>query len=255
MQNHNILIVDDDLITQRLYEAYLKDPTFRVLKALSGKECFQQVHANPVSLIILDIGIPDMNGYEIAAQLKLSVETSEIPIIFITGNTDSSFEAGKGYELGAVDFLTKPVDAKTLRRKTTALVKTYEKHKMALTELEGAKKTNRELEERLKAIFSVYPRVIFILDKSGVITDCSARAERLFVLTKSEIAGRQFMTFLSEQCRAEFPGALGKAFSSGSRQEFTCAFARNSGSDIPARAFISVNGQIALCEIGPEQPS
>lgn len=249
MQNHNILIVDDDEMTQKLYEAYLKDPAFRLIKALSGKECFQQVQVNPVSLIILDIGIPDMDGYEIAAQLKMNSGTADIPIIFITGNTDSYLEAGKGYELGAVDFLTKPVDAKILRRKVLVLVKTYEKYRMMLTDLNTAKTTSRDLEDRLNAVLRAFPRAIFIMDKSGNIADCNDKAETLLLLKKNDIVGRTLSSFLTEQYRAGLTAAL----SSSASREFACAILRNKERETPAMAGMSAHGPVTLCEINPTQ--
>jgi PAS domain S-box-containing protein len=255
MQNYNVLLVDDDAMTLRFYEEYLKEPMLRILKATSGKECFQQVSVNPVSLIILDIGIPDMDGYEIAAQLKLSRETADIPIIFITAD-EASFEAGKGYELGAVDFLTKPVNAKTLKRKALVLVKVYEKHRMILTELDVAKKAHMELEERLRqnderlnAVLSIFPHAMFIMDKAGTVTDCNAMAESLLLFKKGEIKSRPFSSFLTQQYRANLQGLLSKAFSLGAVQGCGCSLVKKDGREISVKAFITACGAIALCEI------
>jgi DNA-binding response OmpR family regulator len=255
VQNYNILIIDDDPMTLMFYEKYLKDLSFHIIKATSGKECFQQVSVNPFSLIILDIGIPDMDGYEIAAQLKLSRETADIPIIFITAD-EAAFEAGQGYELGAVDFLSKPVNAKTLKRKALVLVKVYERHRMILAELDTAKKAHIELEERLRqndeclnAVLSILPRAVFIMDKGGNVTDCNSRVESLLSLNKGEIVSRPFSSFLTQQCHVSLPGLLIKAFSTGAAQEYGCSLVRKDGRETAVRAFITTRGAIALCEI------
>jgi DNA-binding response OmpR family regulator len=255
MQSYNILIVDDDLLTLKFYEAYLKDPSFNVIKATSGKECFEQVKNNAISLIILDVGIPDISGYEIAAQLKLGRETMDIPIVFITGNTDSFIDAGKGFELGAVDFLTKPVEAKILRLKSMALVKVYEKHRKALTELDALKITCKDLEDRLETTFALFPLAIFTMDKTGTISECSAKLELLLMVKRSEIVGRPFGSLLSDQSRAGFDAILSKAFSTGARQEFHCTLMQSRGQELQVTASLTGRGACALCEISRDNPA
>jgi len=103
-----ILLVDDVAANIQLLANFLNDK-YRIKVATNGRRCLQLVRDNPApDLILLDIEMPEMDGYEVCRQLKQDPATSAIPIIFITAKDEDS-EEELGLELGAVDYITKPL--------------------------------------------------------------------------------------------------------------------------------------------------
>jgi len=113
----SILIVDDNPDNLLLLENMLDDFGVNIVTALSGKEALEKAHTQAFALILLDVMMPDMDGYETAIRLKSSEKTSHIPVIFLTALAQSKKELQKGYEVGAVDFLLKPIESIVLESK------------------------------------------------------------------------------------------------------------------------------------------
>lgn len=104
-----ILIVDDEIRNCKLLEALLRPEGYLTLSATNGAEALAAVAQHTPDLILLDIMMPDMNGYQVAGILKANSATSSIPIIMVTALTDRSARL-TGLDAGAEEFLTKPVD-------------------------------------------------------------------------------------------------------------------------------------------------
>jgi len=107
-KNSTVLIVDDSPSNIQVLAECLKEK-YHIKVATSGKQCLElsNVEQGP-DLILLDIEMPGMNGYEVCQHLKASVSTESIPVIFVTGK-DADQEEEKGLRLGAVDYITKPI--------------------------------------------------------------------------------------------------------------------------------------------------
>lgn len=103
----NILIVDDTPDNLRLLAKILESQGYLVRKSLNGKMALQGVHRDPPDLILLDITMPDMSGYEVCQQLKASQATASIPIIFISA-LDQIDHKIHAFEMGGQDYITKP---------------------------------------------------------------------------------------------------------------------------------------------------
>lgn len=101
-----LLIVDDEPINIRMLDAMLRDD-YDISVAASGEQALKRASMTPPDLILLDIQMSGMDGYEVCRRLKESEDTRNIPVIFITAKTDISEEI-HGLELGAVDYITKP---------------------------------------------------------------------------------------------------------------------------------------------------
>jgi putative two-component system response regulator len=109
-----ILLVDDTAEFIALVSELLHD-TYRVRIATNGKDALHVAFSSdPPDLILLDIMMPGMDGYEVCRHLKSDSQTSDIPVIFLTANTEIEDEE-KGFELGAADYITKPVSPPILR--------------------------------------------------------------------------------------------------------------------------------------------
>jgi len=107
-----ILIVDDTRMNIVIVNDLLKDE-YDVKIALNGKSALDIVHKANVDLVLLDIMMPEMDGYEVCRVIKNNTKTKDIPIIFITANTDED-SIEKAYDVGGVDYVTKPFKAKEL---------------------------------------------------------------------------------------------------------------------------------------------
>ncbi len=114
-----ILVVDDQPINIQVIYSVLKNQ-FSVVMATTGEQALVQAEQQRLDLIILDVMLPDLDGYEVCKRLKANPAKSAIPVIFVTGKNDPADEE-KGFALGAIDFITKPINAAILK----ARVKTY----------------------------------------------------------------------------------------------------------------------------------
>ncbi|MGB3265185.1 MAG: adenylate/guanylate cyclase domain-containing protein [Microcoleus sp.] len=106
-----ILVVDDKPDNVRLLSTILTEQGYQVRKALNGKRALATVQEFPPTLILLDVMMPEMNGYEVCTQLKASPKTSSIPVIFLSALNDASDKV-KAFDVGAVDYITKPFQSK-----------------------------------------------------------------------------------------------------------------------------------------------
>jgi DNA-binding response OmpR family regulator len=109
-----ILIVEDDLDLSEMLSAYFRVQNYDVLTAAWGSDALRISREEPVSLIMLDIRLPDIDGYEICRQLRSHRQTQDTPIIFLTEKRDR-VDRLQGLELGVVDYITKPFDIQELR--------------------------------------------------------------------------------------------------------------------------------------------
>jgi len=112
-ERRNILIVDDVPENIEVLAAAL-GPEYEVFFAVSGDEAIELAASQRIDLILLDIMMPEVDGYEVCRLLKLDTELAEIPVIFVTAKTDLEDEA-KGFAVGAVDYITKPIKRLTVR--------------------------------------------------------------------------------------------------------------------------------------------
>ena len=132
-ERHKILIVDDERFNINLLADLLK-PSYKIMAAISGAQALKAARSeNPPDLILLDVMMPEMDGYEVCQQLKADESTSEIPVIFVTAMGQESDET-KGLALGAADYITKPISPAIVE----ARVRTQLERKQHLDELHRA---------------------------------------------------------------------------------------------------------------------
>jgi len=117
-----VLIVDDILPNIRLLEARLSSEYFEVVTATSGAEALEKVELFSPDIVLLDVMMPIMDGFEVCRRLKANPNTTHIPVVMITALTDSANRI-KGLESGADDFLSKPVDDTALMARVRSLVR------------------------------------------------------------------------------------------------------------------------------------
>ncbi|MEG2151594.1 MAG: response regulator, partial [Bacteroidaceae bacterium] len=111
--DYKILIVDDVISNVLLLKVLLTNEHFCIATASNGHEALEQVGKEQPDLILLDVMMPDMNGFEVAKELKTNPETEEIPIIFLTALNGTS-DIVKGFQVGGNDFISKPFNKEEL---------------------------------------------------------------------------------------------------------------------------------------------
>jgi CheY-like chemotaxis protein len=105
--NNKILIVDDIPINIQMAMNILKDEGYKMYYAKSGEMALKLIDENDFDLILLDIMMPEMNGFEVCLKLKSNDKTKNIPIIFLSGK-DSSTDIEEAYAVGGIDYVVKP---------------------------------------------------------------------------------------------------------------------------------------------------
>jgi PAS domain S-box-containing protein len=142
-----ILLVDDQPARLLTYESILQGVGVECVRALSGKEALARLLQARFALILLDVSMPDMDGFETARLIREHPKFEQTPIIFVTGVHITTIDTLRGYEAGAIDYIPVPIVPEILRSKVALLVELY----LRRTELE---RLNRELSaarERLQA--------------------------------------------------------------------------------------------------------
>lgn len=122
-----VLVVDDDTKNLIAIESVLDTNSMRLIKAQTGAEALMALMEGDFAAIILDVKMPDMSGIELARMIKERKRTQHIPIIFLTAHYREDEHAVLGYDVGAVDYLTKPISPAVLRSKVNVFVDLYTK--------------------------------------------------------------------------------------------------------------------------------
>jgi signal transduction histidine kinase/DNA-binding response OmpR family regulator len=174
-----ILIVDDRPENLFALKSILELHSFPVDTALSGEEALKKSLRNLYSLIILDVQMPGMDGFEVADFLAGNKNTMDIPLIFLSAvNTEKKFIT-KGYSSGAIDYITKPIDQDVLLLKVKTFHRQYEQNReltlakqQLQSEIEVRKKAQQQTQEKaneLNGILASIPQVAFTATAAGKI--------------------------------------------------------------------------------------
>ncbi len=195
----NILIVDDTLINLDLLTEILTGHGYKVRSVPSGSMALKAIRVVPPDLILLDIMMPEMDGYEVCQQLKADEQTCDIPVIFLSALTKTEDKV-KALSIGAVDYITKPFQVeevlarvethlalrnmqKRLEEKNTQLQQEITEHKQAEKALRESKRKYRELVQNANSI-------ILRVTPQWDITFFNEFAQTFFGYTEAEILGK-----------------------------------------------------------------
>jgi CheY-like chemotaxis protein len=131
-----ILLVDDRPANLLALEAILSSLDQTLVRATSGEEALKALLSEEFAVILLDVQMPGMDGFETASHIKRRERTRDIPIIFLTAINREPQHAFRGYSAGAVDYLAKPFDPWVLRAKVAVFVELYLKNRQLLEQAE-----------------------------------------------------------------------------------------------------------------------
>ena len=124
-----ILLVDDRPENLLALEAILTSPGQTLVRAASGEEALKALLADDYAVILLDVQMPGMDGFETAQHIKQRERTRDIPILFLTAIDGGAHQAFRGYAAGAVDYLSKPFDPWVLRAKVGVFIELFERRR------------------------------------------------------------------------------------------------------------------------------
>lgn len=147
-----ILLVDDMEDNLIALEAVLGSLNEPLVRARSGEEAMKALLRRRFALVLLDVRMPGMDGFETAANIKRLDQTKDVPIIFLTGTDDDSGYAFRGYATGAADYLTKPFDPWVLRAKVSVFLDLHRKNQQLERLLARQRTDYQEVGRRLAAL-------------------------------------------------------------------------------------------------------
>lgn len=206
----DILIVDDSPDKLLALEAALTDLGQNIIKAESGSEALRLILKREFAVILLDINMPAMDGFETAALIRQRKSSKHTPIIFVTSFSTADVEVYRGYALGAVDYLFTPVTPEVLRSKVTVFVELAKKTREIQRQSEALRRaeeerlqrkldeTNARLEweTRRNHFFRLSIELLAITDYEGVFTQTNPTWQNTLGYAAAELQGRALQEFL-----------------------------------------------------------
>ncbi|HOE41217.1 MAG TPA: EAL domain-containing protein [Rhodoferax sp.] len=220
---YRVMVVDDRPENIYLMQAILSPAGYEVVVTTSGEAALRLAQASAPDLILLDVLMPEMDGYAVCSRLKQMEVTRQIPVIFVTAVDDTEAEA-RSFALGAADYITKPVKLS----RVLARVKTH----IALY------RQQQSLQGMFHDVIELAPDAMLLSDAQGQIVRINAQAEQLFGYTRQELVGQAIEVLLPKHLREKHPVL---------RDGFTTApMARRMSSDVQARRKDGSNCEVAV---------
>jgi signal transduction histidine kinase len=191
----NILIVDDEPKNLTVLESVLDDPDYRLVRATSGEEALLALMAEEFAVLILDVRMPGMSGFEVAQLVKDRKKTARLPIIFLTAYYNEDGHILEGYGTGAVDFLHKPVQPTVLRSKVAVFAELYKKgrelaaaNRMLLGEVAERRRAEARLSELAESLDRrVTERTRDLQDSEARLLDAHRRKDEFLATLAHEL--------------------------------------------------------------------
>ena len=183
----SLLLVDDRPENLLSLEAVLGDLAGNLVRAMSGEEALRHILERDFAAVLLDVNMPGMGGLETARLMRGRAKSRHTPIIFLTGNDNSAAWVREAYQLGAVDYLTKPLVPEILRAKVSVFLELF---RLRANERKQAAAAIREQKELWHATLTSIGDAVIATDTQTRVTFMNPEAERLTGWTRAEAAGQ-----------------------------------------------------------------
>ncbi|BAN69872.1 ATP-binding response regulator [endosymbiont of unidentified scaly snail isolate Monju] len=213
-----------------------------ILEASSGTEALEIAQAHPdIDLIILDVQMPEVDGFETAQLLKARKKTRDIPIIFLTAAFKSEEFQQRGYEIGAVDYLLKPIDDNQLINKVSTYFRLIEKERQLnqILEQKVAERTAelQKANQHLRKIVENMGEALFVLWPDGRIMEANPAAQRLLGYSEAELQGMSIGDVFEEEGEEQANAFMGTwleaLIRSGALKDIEAALIDRKGERVP----------------------
>ena len=225
-----VLLVDDQPENLVALEAVLEPLGQTLVRANSGQEALARLLRDEFALILMDVQMPELDGFETAAYIKRREKTRHVPIIFLTAISKELHHVFRGYSAGAVDYVLKPFDPLVLRSKVAVFIDLYEKERAL-----------RESEQRFRTAFEHAPIGIALMTLDGRFVDANRALLAMLDRSHSDLLTRDPVALAHRDDRAVLGDYLGRVRSrelTGFNAEMR--FMRPGGAAVPALVSASV---------------
>jgi two-component system cell cycle sensor histidine kinase/response regulator CckA len=182
----NILMVDDEPNNLVALEALLEAPGRTLVKAGSGHEALARIGESDFALVLLDIQMPVMDGYETARAIREVERARTTPIVFLTALDRNMVHVSRGYALGAVDFVFKPVSPEILKSKVAVFAELFRKTQQLKDQSAELERLHERSTALRAAVLEAVPDAILTIDENGRVLDVNEAAERNFGFSRSD---------------------------------------------------------------------
>ena len=183
----NILIVDDRNENLVALEAIFDDCNYNLVRAQSGSEALKRLLVDEFAVILLDVQMPDLDGFETASLIRRRQKSRHTPIIFITAINKEDRYVFRGYSMGAVDYIFKPFEPEILRSKVAVFVELYRKNQQVRLQAEMLRESEMRARERAlaqlklesdtryRSLADAVPQIVWAVGRDGVANYYNAR--------------------------------------------------------------------------------
>ena len=225
-----VLLVDDQVENLVALEAVLEPLGQTLVRAGSGHEALGHLLRDEFALILMDVQMPDLDGFETAAYIKRREKTRHIPIIFLTAISKELHHVFRGYSAGAVDYVLKPFDPLVLRSKVSVFVDLYEKERAL-----------RESERRFRTAFEHAPIGVALMTLDGRFVDANRALARMLDRSHADLLAQDPAALLHGDDRAVQQDYI-RRLEAGELSEFRAElrFVRAEGEVVPTLVSASV---------------
>lgn len=246
-----ILIVEDSIINAKIIDSYLEEYEFETIFAESGEETLKLLETHTPDLILLDIQLPGIDGFEVCSELQKSEHLSKIPVLYMTAMTHPEDKV-KGFASGGVDYITKPINEQELIARVITHLKISKYQEILEQEVSDRTQylklqmetLNREIKEKmvlererhylithLNGIIDSMPSLIICLDKELKITQWNRKAE--------EVLGVKAETAMGSSIKKYYTGPFLERLQESLDTDKTITFTHEKGENIVIYPIIS----------------
>jgi PAS domain S-box-containing protein len=250
----SILLVDDNPANLLALEAVLEGLDARLVRATSGAEALAKLDREEFAVILLDVRMPGMDGYEVARRVRACEQTRHLPIIFVTAHEATDSVVVQAYKDGAADHMVKPLVPSILRAKVGGFLQLHRQWQhIAQLEREAAERRIAEEHQRaetarlwaedartrLAAIVESSDDAIIGKDMDGIITSWNPGAERLYGYTSDDVLGKRISLLFPPDHADELPGIMDRLKRGERVEPFDTVRRRKDGSLVPVCLSVS----------------
>ena len=181
----SILLVDDTSANLLYLRSILTDPNYNIVTAHSGEEALERLEVTEFAVVMLDVHMPGLSGFETARKIRNHHRSRLTPIIFMTASNGDPSQIEDGYAIGAVDFLVKPLSSIVVQAKISGFVQLFQEQQ----------RTRHEADQLRSLVDGTLEYAIFLLSAEGNVVTWNSGAQRLKGYTAEEIKGHHFSIF------------------------------------------------------------
>jgi two-component system, sensor histidine kinase and response regulator len=207
----NILVVDDRKENLLATEKILRHLDAGIFKANSGNEALSLVLRHRFAVVLLDVQMPEMDGFETAMLMQEHESMRGVPIIFVTAISKEERYATQAAEIGAVDYIFKPINSEILKSKVKVYLDLYVQRE----ELFKIQSALEDAEARLRAILDNVLDGIITIDASGTVISINPAVVKMFGYESGDVVGRNIRMLMPEPNRSSHDGYLARYESTG----------------------------------------